>query len=93
MMTAAITITGLEDWMASVDGRLARIEEELRKPSGPGYYDIAAAAVYLSTTAQAVRAAVRRGHIEASRSTSGRIMITKLVAPSRSGASSTPTFK
>jgi hypothetical protein len=76
-MPASITIEGLEEMLASIERRLAAIEAQLAQPQGPTWFDTKAAAVYLSTTPEAVRSAEKSGHIVATRSRSGRVLFSK----------------
>jgi hypothetical protein len=76
-MAASISIEGLEEVLASIERRLSAIETQLAQPQGPTWLDAKAAAVYLSTTPEAVRSAEKSGHIVATRSRSGRLLFSK----------------
>ena len=73
-MTAAVTITGLEDVLGEILQRLAAIEQRLDELNGQGYYDVQRAADYLATTPSAIRKAEAAGKIKATRSGTGRVL-------------------
>jgi hypothetical protein len=76
-VTAAITITGLEDVLGEILQRLTVIEGRLDDLNGRGWFDVARAADYLATTPSAVRKAEAAGHIQATRSRSGRVLFSQ----------------
>jgi hypothetical protein len=77
-VTATISITGLEDWIASVDARLATIEGRLDDLNGQGWFDTVRAARYLASTPAAIRKAEATGKLEGSRSKGGRLLFIRL---------------
>lgn len=71
--TSGLVLTGLDELVEGVATRVAELIAE-REPTPPGWLNVSSAALYLDTSEDAVRAAVRRGQIPCRRTPQGRIL-------------------